>query len=304
MDQSTPQQPASPVQDPSPAQSPSQGQPDPSQAVQDPSQAPESSSPEPAAENARVAYALRRRERALAEREAKFSDLDQRAKELEAREKETGDLASLDEWQLLQRIAKIKGLPESEIIKRGIARVANGGKANPEHEVEDARTLAQKARDEAAALKAEIERRDAEAITARERELIHGYMRSAVESVDTEKHPLISDYDQNTVARMAINVANRVAAKTGEVPAVADVLEYLEKQERTALERRLERHHSRLGYAKPQAETPAAPTNGASPGAVTNGAAATRGNPAQPAAGDARSRISAAASLLRSKRKA
>ncbi len=211
----------------------------------------------------------------------------------------------------MAREAKRRGIPEHEFVKRAITRLSNGGPANPEHQIEDAATLARQAKEEAAALRAELERRDTEAqqkaAAREEQEYLERYQVQAIKAVDPEKHPLVSDFEPHVVARMVLDVANRYFRDTGEVAPVEDVLKYLEDQEQKAVAARLDKHGARFGWTKAQqaaADAAAASRGGPAP-VLSNGMASARGAP--PVDGrklSHRERLERAAEVLRAKKRA
>jgi len=86
----------------------------------------------------------------------------------------------------------------------------------------------------------------------------------------------LASLEANRVAQAVLRVADDYAARTGDVPEVSDVLDYLENQERA----RFEAIAERAGYSKREAQAVAAEMAAGEPPPrpLTNAAAAERGS--------------------------
>ena len=290
--QLSPQPPASPAPSAQDQASP----PDQSAQAQAPSEAPK---PEPTEaekqaaeierqrrEIANAAYAIRAKERELKTREAKAAELDAKEKAIAEREAALREFEAADEFAVLEKVAKRKGLQVDDLLRRAIARAANNGNADPAFEMEDLKKEVLKVAAKNEELAAELKRRDEEA-TKRSQEqeaqaIIDNYRDEAISHLEAgETYPILSSYDPEEVAEAVLQTADRYAAKTGEVPSVADVLEYLEKQE----QQKLEKVTSKLGYQRQVKDVlqpaPQQPQRGSDgkflPRGITNNVAGERG---------------------------
>ena len=201
-------------------------------------------------EEARRAFALRRKARELEEKEQRLAAVEAKERAIAEREQKLAAMEGLDELAILEHEAKRRGITLEDLLRRGIARVANGGKPTPDMELQQAMELARKASDKAAALEEEMKRRDLEAEQRRAFEaneaMIDNYRSDAIESLDESSHPFLSTYSQDQVAEAALRAANEYAARTGQVPDAREVLDYLEEIERQSFEERA----GRTGYTK------------------------------------------------------
>lgn len=176
-----------------------------------------------------------------------------------------------------------------DLLRRSIAKISNGGKPTPEMELQQALEMAKKAQAEAESIREELKKRDQDLEQRRIEEAqaraIQDYRDDAASAVDEAKHPFLAAYDPARVAEAALRAADAYAAKTGVIPAVEDILDYLEQVEREEWEARA----PKLGFTKapppndPAATAPARAPNGKfqpraeTPRTVSNQSAAARG---------------------------
>lgn len=170
-----------------------------------------------------------------------------------------------------------------DVIRRAIARIANNGQLTPEQAQEDLKREIAEAKRLAEELKKELSDRDLRAqqaaAEAEAQAFIDDYRQSVVAEIKPDAYPFLAAFEADEVAETALHVANRYAEKTGEVPAIADVLAYIEQTERQKFEARA----AKVGYARPAPQAaPSAPrdpsTGRFQPTALPNSVAAERGS--------------------------
>lgn len=190
---------------------------------------------------------LSRQHAALSQRFQAAKRVEERAKTREAEaeakineaEAKVRKLADMDEMTLLTEVAKSRGLTLDQLIKRGIARIANNGKLP---EADQARADLEEARREAKAAKDRVEKWENEQKEKAERakqdseaanydKIIADWQEQTVNMVTEDTHPLLSGLDATEIASKALWVADQYFQKTGVAPAQEDVLDYLEQQE-------------------------------------------------------------------------
>lgn len=205
------------------------------------------------AELTKRAAIAERKERQARERETALAEAQRKAQEREAalaaRERE---FAEADEFAVLEKVAKAKGVDLPTLIRRGIQRAANNGELAPEEKVKV--EAEQKAKREkeledrlAAAEKRLADREEREAKAEQERQ-VQAWQNETVAAARESKDslPFLSDLPDSVVAHRAAQVAGMFYQKTGELPERADLLQYLEAQEKADYERSAGLHESRL----------------------------------------------------------
>lgn len=252
----------------------------------------------------RTAIATRIEKRAQ-EREAEVSRREREAAEREKAFQET------DELGLLQQVAKAKGVDFNTILRRAIQRHANNGELAPEEAIK----VKEETRDrELAELKAwKQEQEELRTREARDRQVQS--WQSQVVGTARQSHdalPFLADLDDGTIADRAAQVAGAYYRKTGELPENTELLEFLENQERLAVERDSEFHYKRLerlgkisgasapstGPGNPKTSEQAAGTAKAVSKTLTNNGAAQRAASTNGHSLSDRDRIAWAAQLL------
>jgi antitoxin component of RelBE/YafQ-DinJ toxin-antitoxin module len=219
--------------------------------------------------------ALTRRQRAVQEAERRAQEQVTAAEaKAQAAEAALAELEALDEMALLERVAKRKGLTLDQIVKRGIARVANKGQLPPEEatraEIEAARKKAEEASAEVARLKEERAEETEQARDTEVKQTIDGWKHKAASLAlaNEDRLPLITALAPEDIGERAYDVMARYyqATKddtgTGVVPSHEEVLLYLEQQEQADFERKEARKR------KLQSPLAATEPEGADPGAV------------------------------------
>jgi len=191
----------------------------------------------------------------LKAREGAIAAAEKRGEELAKREAELAELEKLDELALLEKRAKASGRSLEDVLRHIITRVANGGKETQEdretrleREAKEARAAAEEAKQ---AVKDWTEKQEAAAIMAANERIIMDYRDDALSTLSEELHPHLSTVDPEYVARRALQVADQVAGAEGVVPDVADVLQFLEDEEREQFEKRAARLKYSRGEQKP-----------------------------------------------------
>ena len=238
-------------------------------------------------ENANIAWGLRQKEAKLKEREAHLAQLEAREAKLKERESEFDELGRVDEIELLERVARKRGLSTEEVIRRAIMRMQNGGEATPDMKQSDLeREVAELKK--SLAEREERDKRERETAQAAQEEAartqaMNAYRADAASGVNSDKHPILAAMDADEVGQAALDVALQVVQRVNQVPGVDEVLDYLEQQES---ERFLKIAEAR-GYTKAEAQAalqaqidagqqPAAPAAPAKP-VVSNKTAGQRG---------------------------
>jgi hypothetical protein len=164
-------------------------------------------------------------------------------------------LRKLDEGAFLEREAARRGMTLEEFLRRGIARMSNGGKPSVEEQVE-------KASKEAAETKAELEkyrkaeedrraREDHNRQIAAKEQFLHDFRNDLADAVDVNKHPILSSSeDADDILDRAMILANNYAINTGRLPNVDEVIDRLESTEL----KKFEAAAKARGYSKAQIE--------------------------------------------------
>lgn len=256
----------------------------------------------PAEPLAKQHAALTRRIRAAEEVERRA---EQRAKDAEARElklkQAEQEFESMSEDALLEAVAKRKGMTLDELVKRGIQRIANGGKPQPDHELDDVKRKLSKLEQDKLA---EAKQREEDA-ARNSQAAVDTFISSTLDLITEDAHPLISDLESSELSRRVLAVAEAYASKTGRAPDRREVLDYLEQQELARTEARVARLNGKQPAAEPQQTNPA--SAGAVPGngkpepqtrTLTNTSAAESTGRAQQPPADPRELIAWAAQVI------
>lgn len=220
--------------------------------------------------DARTAYALRQQEKQLGQQRA---ELEAQARQLAAekaeRAKQLADEDALDEIALVEAIAKRTGKGVDDVVRGLIARVQNGGKATVEQQLEAVSKEAREAREYAVALQAKLDRQAAEELEYARMASQEAYLNQLrdgyASAIDENHHPILSTLDPAEVAERGLVAANAYVMQGYPMPTSQDVLEYLEKVERTDFEARA----AKAGYSK--AQIAAAVATGEADGASSAG---------------------------------
>lgn len=203
----------------------------------------------------------------------------------EAKERELKELLDADELTMLEKLAERRGRSVDDVLRRAISRITNDGQLTPEQREADILRrveAAEKRHNELMArIEAEESKRAAAAAEAEFVSFLNDYRGAAISALDEKTFPVLSAFDADEVADSVITVANTVADRTGEIPDVAQVLAYLERQEQA----KIDRVAGRVGYSKqpqpstqPQQPAPKRDVSGRFlPAAVPNQVAAERG---------------------------
>lgn len=196
-------------------------------------------SPELAELTRRAAIAARIEKRAQ-EREAEVS---RREREIAERE---ASFTNVDELEVLQRVAKAKGVDFNTLLRRAIQRHANNGELAPEEAVK----AREEERDrELRELKEWKQEREAERAREAQARQVQEWQNGVVSlaRASTESLPYLADLlsqpgGDSEVAQRAAQVAGAYYRKTGEVPDNTELVEFLEAQEQQAVDA----HYARL----------------------------------------------------------
>lgn len=184
---------------------------------------------------------------------AKLREAEQRELALQERERW---LASASEDEVLNEIAKARGIDTSTFVKRGIQRIATG-QLTPEQKAEAEREEARKQREQ--------DRKDLEELKAHRAEqqrqaVIDDWITGDIlptAKAGAEARPYLSDLSDNELAEKALAVATAYSRRTGGlVPDTEDLLNHLEEQEAAAVKAAAERLNKRA--KKAQADKPGA----------------------------------------------
>lgn len=236
-----------------------------------PEKSPEERAQEIEADLARKAYGLRKAEAKLRAEREEIAREKAEAQRLAEEAKKGAALKELDEFGLMEHVAKERGMTLEQLLKQVVSRYANGGKVTPEVEKEQ---MAAKVD----ALQAKLDAMEADAKARQEAELERQQLTEAetilnevrggfVEALSPEKHVFLSTFDQADVVEAAMRTANEYAEERGEMPELSDVLDYLEEVEAKKFEARA----LKAGYTKAQAAAMAAGTPAPAPERGPNG---------------------------------